>query len=92
VIANGGISTFKDVEEAMKITGCDGVMSSESILEYPPLFDGNKIHDLDDVMLEYFDLYEKYPGEAERKHLRAHMFKFLHMGLSKHIDLRENLN
>jgi tRNA-dihydrouridine synthase 1 len=38
VIANGGISTFKDVEEAIKEAGVDGVMSSESILENAALF------------------------------------------------------
>lgn len=47
VIVNGGISTFKDVEEALENTGCDGVMSSESILEYPALFDPSKCHDMD---------------------------------------------
>ena len=39
VIVNGGISTFNDVTEALNYTKCDGVMSSESILEYPALFD-----------------------------------------------------
>lgn len=39
VIVNGGISNFADVEHALAFTGCDGVMSSESILEYPALFD-----------------------------------------------------
>lgn len=41
VVVNGGISTFNDVEQALTETGCDGVMSSESILEYPALFDPN---------------------------------------------------
>ena len=39
VILNGGISDYQDVQNALKFTGCDGVMSSESILEYPALFD-----------------------------------------------------
>lgn len=39
VIANGGISTFDDCMRCLAYTGCDGVMSSESILEYPALFD-----------------------------------------------------
>jgi len=39
VNANGGISTFKDVENCLNLTGCDGVMSSEAILEYPALYD-----------------------------------------------------
>ena len=39
VIVNGGISTFKDVLSSLELTGCDGVMSSEAILEYPALYD-----------------------------------------------------
>lgn len=90
VIANGGISTFEDVQYALKYTGCDGVMSSESILEYPALFDPTKIYDMDDLCLEYFDFYEKYPGEASLKIVRCHMHKFLHSGftLLGHNDLR----
>lgn len=81
VIANGGIATYSDVERALEITGCDGVMSSESILEYPALYDPSKIYDMDELMMEYLELYEKYPGEADLKCLRSHMFKFLHTGL-----------
>ncbi len=64
VILNGGISDFNDVEYALNYTGCDGVMSSESILEYPALFDPSKVYDMDDLCLEYLDFYQKYPGEA----------------------------
>jgi tRNA-dihydrouridine synthase len=39
VIANGGIATYDDCIKCLEYTGCDGVMSSESILEYPALFD-----------------------------------------------------
>jgi tRNA-dihydrouridine synthase len=38
IFANGGIETFQDVQECLAITNADGVMSSESVLEYPPLF------------------------------------------------------
>jgi tRNA-dihydrouridine synthase len=41
VIVNGGISSFEDIEKALDFTKCDGVMSSESILEYPALFDNS---------------------------------------------------
>lgn len=92
VIANGGIATFKDVESCLKLTGVDGVMSSESILEYPCLFDPSQTYDMDDIMLEYLDLYEKYPGEGDLKTIRSHMFKFLHVGLQKHTDIRDILN
>lgn len=47
---------------------------------------------MDDIMLEYIEMYEKYPGEADLKCLRSHMFKFLYTGLSKHTDIRDNLN
>ena len=56
-------------------------MACESILEYPALFDDSKIYDLDDLTLEYIDMFEKYPGEADMKTIRTHMFKFLYTGL-----------
>ena len=65
----------------MELTGCDGVMSSEAILEYPALYDPSKLYDMDEIMMEYIDLYERYPGEADLKSLKSHMFKFLHIGL-----------
>lgn len=88
VIVNGGIATFEDVQEALNLTGCDGVMSSESILEYAALFDPSKVYDMDELCQEYIEMYEKYPGEADLKHVRAHLFKFLHQGLTEHTDLR----
>ena len=56
-------------------------MSSEAILEYPALYDPSKLYDMDEIMMEYIDLYERYPGEADLKSLKSHMFKFLHIGL-----------
>lgn len=47
VVANGGIASFDDCMKCLEYTGCDGVMSSEAILEYPALFDDSKIYDLD---------------------------------------------
>uniref|UniRef100_A0A7S3FV07 tRNA-dihydrouridine(16/17) synthase [NAD(P)(+)] n=1 Tax=Strombidium rassoulzadegani TaxID=1082188 RepID=A0A7S3FV07_9SPIT len=94
VIINGGISTFADVERALEFTGCDGVMTSEGILEYPALFDGSKTHDMDDLILEYLEFFKKYPGEANFKIVRAHMHKFMHSGftLHGHSDLRDKMN
>ena len=92
VIANGGIADWAAVTRALELTGCDGVMSSESILEYPALYDNGQLHDMDVLMLEYFDMFERYPGEATLKTLRSHMFKFLHVGLQKHTDIRDQLN
>lgn len=88
---NGGISTFEDVERALELTAADGVMSSESILEYAALFDPSKTYDMDEIALEYLDFFEKYPEECNRSCIRAHMFKFLYTGLSVHTDLRDKL-
>ena len=48
VIANGGMATYEDCLKCLEFTGCDGVMSSESILEYPALFDKQpQLYDID---------------------------------------------
>ena len=69
-------------------------MSSESILEYPALFDNTRVYDIDQIALEYLDLYQKYPGEGNLKIVKAHLHKFMHSGFNihGHVDLRERLN
>ena len=67
-------------------------MSSEGILENPALYDQGRIHDMDQLMMEYLELYEQYPYEADLKSIRSHMFKFLHTGFQKHTDIRDVLN
>ena len=63
-------------------------------MEYPALFNGPEILDMDKLILEYFEMYDKYPGEANPIIVKAHLHKFLHAGfvLQKHVDLREKLN
>jgi hypothetical protein len=56
-------------------------MSSESILEYPALFDKSRIFDLDHLSWEYLEMVERYPGEADLKNVRSHLHKFLYTGL-----------
>ena len=92
VIANGGIATYEDCIKCLEYTGCDGVMSSESILEYPALFDNSKIFDLDHLSWEYLEMVERYPGEADMKNVRSHLHKFLYTGLQIHTDLRDRLS
>jgi len=41
VIANGGISSFSDIDLCLQATGCDGVMTSEALLENPGMLSNN---------------------------------------------------
>jgi len=81
VIANGGISCLEDVMECMKVTGADGVMSSEAILENPGLFwqPSSSLPSPSQVIVasEYLELAQKYPP-PNLKFIRAHVFKMLH--------------
>ena len=69
-------------------------MSAEAILEYPALFSGPDIVDMDKLIEEYIEFYKKYPGEGNLKIMKAHMFKFMHAGFTNqgHTDLRTRLN
>ena len=78
VFANGGIYSYEDAIECLKFTGVDGVMSSESLLENPALFSG-KIHNLDDLALEYLEICQTY--NTDPCYIRPHLFKMLFTGL-----------
>jgi tRNA-dihydrouridine synthase 1 len=43
VYANGGVYNYQDALQCMVMTGVDGVMSSEALLENPGLFSGEVI-------------------------------------------------
>mmetsp|Transcript_13850 Transcript_13850/g.29131 ORF Transcript_13850/g.29131 Transcript_13850/m.29131 type:complete len:439 (+) Transcript_13850:340-1656(+) len=74
IFANGSIEHYGDVEDCLRTTNCDGVMSSESLLEYPPIFykipqtaepstNTNNIRTIGRLQLadEYMELAKKYP-------------------------------
>eukprot|EP00522_Entomoneis_paludosa_P012271 CAMPEP_0172452258 /NCGR_PEP_ID=MMETSP1065-20121228/9981_1 /TAXON_ID=265537 /ORGANISM="Amphiprora paludosa, Strain CCMP125" /LENGTH=461 /DNA_ID=CAMNT_0013204295 /DNA_START=163 /DNA_END=1548 /DNA_ORIENTATION=- len=103
VLANGSIGSVEDVQRCLQVTKADGIMSSEAILEYPPLFqpltlDG-RIEEKPRVgrvalAREYLELAEQYPpdkgGQGNGfKCVRIHMHRFLHGDLQTHTQIRD---
>lgn len=93
IVCNGGIETFDDVVKCMETTGCDGVMSSESILERPNLFSPESKNSQDELAREYLEYVRKYPivKRWENRCVKSHMFRFLYAGLQRHTDLRNRM-
>jgi tRNA-dihydrouridine synthase 1 len=101
IFANGSIQEFKDVDECLEITNADGIMSSESLLEYPPLFykiPQTPVRTIGRVQLaeEYMQLAKQYPpnkgGQGSGlKCMRVHLHRFLHADLQGDIALRKLL-
>jgi tRNA-dihydrouridine synthase 1 len=101
IFANGSIDSYEDVEECLKITNVDGVMSSEALLEYPPIF--YKIpqtpkRTIGRVQLanEYLEFAQQYPpnvgGQGSGiKCIRMHMHRFLHKDLQDDIEFRKKI-
>lgn len=89
VFANGGIEDMEDVEHAMKLTSCEGIMSSEGLLGNPKLFAGEEMNITDAVAItkEYFELCKQYPESWSAA--RAHVFKFLFPLINEHTHLRD---
>lgn len=78
VFANGGIRTLEDYHRCLELTGVDGVMTSEAILENAAFFNGTPVH-LEDQCLEYLSLAETHNEKLSV--IKQHVFKFLHSGL-----------
>ena len=86
VIANGGISCYDDVVRCLEVTGVDGVMSSEGLLENPALFsptgDANyRLHYISQqlqIAQELIQLFSTYANEHSHFQLRGHLFKILY--------------
>lgn len=101
IFANGSIETYEDVYECLRVTNADGIMSSESLLEYPPVFYEKPQHPIRTVgriqlAKEYIDLARKYPPHlggqgSELKCIRIHVHRFLHADLQADPSLRQIL-
>jgi tRNA-dihydrouridine synthase 1 len=99
IFANGSIETSQDVDACLNDTGADGIMSSESILEYPPLFFSKPQYPVRtigriQIAKEYLALARKYPPHiggqgSDLKCVRVHIHRFLHADLQADPDLRQ---
>ncbi len=92
VIANGGCETFQDVQECLRVTGADAVMSAEGLLENPALFSDaapDSLPDMIDMASLYLDKCLLYP--CADKFIRLHLFKLLYRVTNMFPDLREQL-
>jgi tRNA-dihydrouridine synthase 1 len=96
ILANGSISSAAQAVECLQATGADGVMSSEAILEYPPLFLPEPVVRVGRVQLarEYLDLCRLYPPDkggqgSGTKCVRAHLHKFLHKNMQDDYAVRK---
>lgn len=107
VVANGNIRWLEDVEECIKVTGVDGVMSAESLLENPALFAGYRMKPLDDdesnedssgkYMLDEPTLVLEYLELCEKypvpaRMIRAHVHRMLGPWFRRYPEMREELN
>jgi len=103
VLCNGGISNMDDVRQCLLETGADGIMSSEAILEYPPLFTETSVKSTDykrtgpgrlQMAEDYLELCKQYPPDeggqgSGLKCIRAHLHRFLHHDLQTHTEVRD---
>jgi tRNA-dihydrouridine synthase 1 len=108
VLANGNIRWLEDVHECMKVTGVEGVMSAESLLENPALFAGHRMKPVEDVAGSLEELSREgalnEPALAleylhlcekypvTKKMLRAHVYKLLVGWFKRYPELRDEMN
>ena len=103
VLSNGSISNMDEVEQCLQVTGADGVMASEAILEYPPLFQETNVESTNytrtgpgrlQMAEDYLELCKQYPPDdggqgSGMKCIRAHLHRFLHADLQTHTIVRD---
>ncbi|GAX81381.1 hypothetical protein CEUSTIGMA_g8812.t1 [Chlamydomonas eustigma] len=98
VLANGNIRNLQDANECMAYTGCDGVLSAESLLVDPALFSpsriipGNEYNAVSGVGLlrDYLGYAIQYP--VAMRMVKGHVHKLIGPWLSEHHDLRDKVN
>ena len=102
ILSNGSISNLDDVVACLEHTGADGIMSSEAVLEYPPIFTESGTAAVGgkrtgpsrlSIARQYLQYSEQYPpnkaGQGSgMKCIRAHFHRILHGDLEKYFDVR----
>ncbi|VDM15992.1 unnamed protein product [Hydatigera taeniaeformis] len=88
VIANGNIMCFEDIDECLKVTRADAVMSAESQLYNPTIFSGLECT-VFQMAGEYMNFVEKYP--CPLSFVRGHLFKLFRNTMDVHTEMRERL-
>jgi len=88
VVANGNILYEADVDECIRKTGVDGVMSAEANLTDPTVFDKGEFR-VWDVTEQYLEIVKKHG--TPWPFAKSHLFKLWHACLKRHIDIRNNL-
>jgi len=96
VLANGGIGSAEDAHRCLEETKADGVLSSEAILEYPPLFSAERRIGRCAITREYLRLCDLHPPDrggqgSGIKCVKMHLHRFLHADLQTHPVLRERI-
>lgn len=105
VIANGNVLYPADVEEALRITGADAVMSAEGNLYTPTIFahaptEPSSLYPLapklpfpDIVVLanEYLDVVAALKTPTAQSAIRSHLFRLCRPALEVHRELRKDL-
>ncbi|KAG1661006.1 hypothetical protein FOA52_007171 [Chlamydomonas sp. UWO 241] len=96
VLANGNIRNLADADALMAYTGCDGVMSAESLLVDPGLYAPTRIsepftpaHGIS-LLREYLHLVQQYP--TPMRMVKGHVHKLIGGWLSEFHDLRDLTN
>jgi len=91
VVANGNIALHSDVDQCLKFTNCDGVMSAEALLSDPSLFSSSDDESITSLALEYLDLADAYPPHSFLRSTKIHLYRMLYGYLQKDLGAEELL-
>lgn len=90
VFANGNILFHSDIEDCLRATGCDAVMSAEGNLYNPAIF-VNRYPKHADLALEYLEIVKNLKTPTPLVAVKGHLFKLMRPALIRETDLRNRL-